>query len=187
MQFLNGAEASLAVEFPDLDWAFLQSVYGWSALQYQGWARGYIDINANSQQGCLLYTDDVLEFWVDEVHYFGGDFFGYRKAPPLLHLAPGRHRIDIRLIRDVRAMGGFGEPKLSIKLRIEGTKGGLAIASDGLLISDVVNERLASPLASVPVRNDSTDAIEILSIVSQVVCPITTIARGSANHDWRQT
>ena len=118
----------------------------------------------------LLYTDNLLEFWVDETHYFGGDFYGFRKAPPVLHLSPGRHRLDIRLIHDTRAMGGFGTPEVSIRLRAEGIKGGLAIDSSRLLIPDVVNGKLAGAVASVPVRNDSKFLIKVLKITSSNVC-----------------
>ena len=162
-------EVALTIDFPNIDWAFLQSVYGWAALQYQAWARGSFYINATACQSVLLYTDNLLEFWVDEAHYFGGDFYGYRKAPLVLHLTPGRHNLDIRLIRDVRAMGGVGEPKISVKLRVERTEGGLAITPHELLLSDVVNGRLAGELASVPVRNDSRDLIEIVNVTSPCV------------------
>ncbi len=119
----------------------------------------------------VLFIDNVLEFWVDENHYFGGDFYGYRRAPVVVQLLPGRHKLDIRLIRDVRAMDGIGSPKISISMRAEAASNGLAIASHRLLASNVVNGRLASEFASVPVRNDSKDSIEITSITSQAVCP----------------
>lgn len=167
---LTAAEATLTVGFPNVDWQFLQSVYGWAALQYQGWARGHIRINSDSSQSILLYTNQLLEFWVNDSHYFGGDFYGYGKSPLVLRLAPGCHRLDVRLIRDVRAMGGIGEPKVSIEMRAEGTKGGLAIIAHQLLVSDVVNGRLASPFASVPVRNESENLVEILGVASSAVC-----------------
>ena len=164
------AETVLAITFAEIDWAFLQSIYGWAASQHQAWARGYIDNGKESDQSILLYTDDLLEFWVDEVHYFGGDFYSFRKAPLVLHLSPGRHRLDLRMIHDVRAMGGFGTPEVSIRLRVEGTKSGLAIDPRSLLLPDVVNGKLAGAVASVPARNESTDLIKILDIASSAVC-----------------
>ena len=163
-------EGILTVDFPGVDWRFLQSAYGWAALQYQAWARGYLNIATDSTQSILLFTDHVLEFFVDDTHYFGGDFYAYRRAPLVLHLKPGIHKFDIRLVRDVRAMGGIGEPKVNVKLEVEIANRGLAIVEQKLLISDVVDETLASPFASVPVRNEGLGWLSITKIESLTVC-----------------
>ncbi|KAL8952695.1 MAG: hypothetical protein Q9222_001394 [Ikaeria aurantiellina] len=102
--------ANLLVKFDNTDWSFLQSVYGWPALQYQAWTRGVITVHEKVTQTVILYTDYVLEFWVDDNPYFGGDFYAFRRAPMVVHLDPGDHRLDVRIIRDLRAMGGVGEP-----------------------------------------------------------------------------
>lgn len=163
------AEASLLVSFPDIDWTFLQSVYGWAALQYQAWARGHLTIAANAARSIIFYADNVLEFWVDDQHYFGGDYYAYRRAPSVLHLSPGSHSVDIRLIRDVRVMGGIGEPKTSITLKAEGSNSSLALVVHKALIPDVVNGAFATPFASMPVRNEGRKAIDILKIATNVV------------------
>lgn len=165
----NVAEALLTVSFRNIDWPFLQSVYGWAALQYQAWARGYINIEPDSIQNVVLYTDSVLEFWVDDKHYFGGDFYSYRRAPLVLHLERGNHRIDLRLIRDVRAMGAVGDPDTSIQLKAEVSHDTLKVDEEKLLVSDVVDGFLASPFASVPVCNNSGEWINIWSVVSVIV------------------
>ena len=169
----DSAEASLIVGFPNIDWPFLQSVYGWAALQYQAWALGHLTIAADSTQSILFYTDNVLEFWVDDDHYFGGDYYAYRRAPLVLHLNPGSHNVDIRLIRDVRVMGGTGEPKTSIRLKARSSDSSLALSAQKALIPDITNGVLASPFASVPVINQGRDAIDILDIITSVVCPLT--------------
>lgn len=163
-------EGTLSVDFPRVDWPFLQSVYGWAALQYQAWARGYLNISTEVRQPILLFTSHVLEFFVDDTHYFGGDFYGYRRAPLILHLKPGIHRLDIRLVRDVRAMGGIGEPKVNARLKVEIANGGLAIVEQKLLVSDMLNDTLASPFASVPVRNEGLGWMTIKKIESLTVC-----------------
>lgn len=168
------AEATLTVGFPNIDWLFLQSVYGWAALQYQAWARGHLTIVADSPQSINFYADNVLEFWVNDDHYFGGDFYAYRRAPLVLHLDPGSHNVDIRLIRDVRVMGGIGEPKTSIKLKAERSSGSLVLLGQKALIPDIVNEVFASPFACVPVRNEGTHSIKILDIATNAVCPFST-------------
>ena len=82
-----------------------------------------------------------------------------------LRLEPGVHRVDIRLVRDVRAMGGVGEPTLDVKLVLQESKGLLIPVTEmeapyaGVLISDIVgddNGPLASPYASVTLRNDAS-------------------------------
>ena len=172
-------EGILTVDFPGVDWPFLQSVYGWAALQYQAWTRGHLNIATESPQSILLFTDHVLEFFVDDAHYFGGDFYAYRRAPLVLHLKSGVHKLDIRLVRDVRAMGGIGEPKVNVKLKVEIADGGLAIVEQKLLISDMVNKTLASPFASVPVRNEGLSWVSITKIESLTVCYGAIVAVGS--------
>ena len=166
------AEASLLVSFPDIDWTFLQSVYGWAAVQYQAWARGHLTIAASTARSIILYADNVLEFWVDDQHYFGGDYYAYRRAPLVLHLSPGSHNVNIRLIRDVRVMGGIGEPKTSITLKAEGSNSSLALVVHKALIPDVVNGAFATPFASIPVRNEGRKPINILNVAANVVRPL---------------
>lgn len=111
----------------------------------------------------------MLEFWIDDEHHFGGDFYTYRRAPLILRLDPGSHRLNIRLIRDVRAMGAIGEPSLHVKLEAQESPGGLAFSGKPLL-PDIVGGKLASNLASVSVRNEEESWIEICEIRSVNVC-----------------
>ena len=145
-------------------------MYGWAALQYQAWARGFLKLAFDSTQCITFYTDNVLEFWIDRKQYFGGDFYAYRRAPLVLHLQPGNHQIDIRLLRDVRAMGGIGEPKLEIKLQAKVSDGGLAVTEEKLLVSDIVNQKLAGPFGSLPVRNEGLTWVDIYKVESPIVC-----------------
>ena len=168
--FEDSAEAILIVGFPNVDWRSLLTVYGWAALQYQAWARGHLVVAANSTQTIIFYTDNVLEFWIDDDHYFGGDYYADRRAPLVLRLKPGKHNVDIRLIRDVRVMGGVGEPKISIKLKAEGSGGSLALIPSKAILPDIINGVLASPFASIPVRNEGQNAVKILEIRTEVVC-----------------
>ena len=170
----QAVEVALTVNFPDVGWHWLQQVYGWAALQYQAWARGELLVEGDESQTVLLYTDSVLEYWVDDIPYFGGDYYAYRRAPLVLYLRPGAHKIDIRIIRDVRVMGGMG-PSMSIRLKAERSPGGLAVMEKKLLVSDVVNSSLASPYASLPVRNDGNMSMEIRDIKAVSVSTDTSI------------
>ena len=148
----------------------LQSVYGWTALQYQAWARGSLVVEGSASRSVLFYTEGILEFWIDDEHFFGGDLYSYRRAPLILQLKPGNHRVDLRLIRDVRIMGGVGKPEIVARFEAQISAFPLAITIEKLLVPDMVGGFLASNRASVPVRNEGQEWIEIWDILSTDVC-----------------
>lgn len=158
------ATARLQFGFPDIEWELLKSIYGWPALQYQAWARGFLEVDG--EQTLILYTDGVLEFWLNDKPYFGGDFYAYRNSPFVLSLESGHHKLDLRLIRDVRAFGANEEPLVKIELHAETSKDGLAADAGKLLIADIVDGMLSSPYASIPVRNETQSWINVTSIES---------------------
>ena len=166
----NEAAAFLTVLFHNVDWHFLQSVYGWAALQYQAWARGYINVEPECVQNVALYTDNVLEFWVDDKHYFGGDYYSYRRAPVVLHLGRGNHRIDARLIRDARVMGAVGEASISINIRAMIMHDSLTVDDQRFLFSDMIHGSLAGSFASVPIRNNTREWIDVWDAAAENVC-----------------
>ena len=161
----DAAVADLTIDFPDINWEYLRPIYGWASLQYQAWTRGNLIIDGESPQMIVIYTDNVLEFWVDDKPYFGGDFYAFRRAPLVLRLDPGSHQVDVRLIRDVRAMGGVGNPNIRIKLEAQKSEGGLAVTGEPLL-PDLFAGKLASHLASVSVRSEDLEWIDVLDIQS---------------------
>jgi len=97
---------------------------------------------------------------------YAGDYYAYRNAPLLLQLAPGHHKVDVRLIYDVRAMGGQGDPTVEALLHVQRSRCSLAVDGEKLLVSDVVNGLLASNLACVPIRNESTEWLDIWEVRS---------------------
>ena len=163
------ASARLTIDFPEIDWLSLRSTYGWSALQYQAWARGSLVVKGVAKQTLLLNTDNVSEFWINNKPYFGGDFYAYRNAPLVLQLDPGYHKIELRLIRDVRAMGGDGEPTIQVELDVQRSEGNLALDGKKLVVSDIVDGKLVSSLACVPVRNESARWIDVWEVKPVVV------------------
>jgi hypothetical protein len=82
------ANATLSIGYSNVDWDFLKVVYGWAAVQYQAWARGELVVGGNETQHVALHTDAILEYWVDEKHYFGGDFYSYHRLFCTLNQAP---------------------------------------------------------------------------------------------------
>lgn len=149
-----------------MDWSFLQSVYGWGALQFQAWSRGTLTLNSRYRQSVLLYTDQVLEFWLDGKSYFGGDLYSYRRAPLVLTLDPGQHRLDVRLLRDVRVMGSIGRPTIQTRIEVQVASGDLTIVEGKYIVPDIVDGMLPSNLASIPVRNHGSTWIRILGLES---------------------
>jgi hypothetical protein len=158
------AKVGLSLAFPDIDLAFLQRIYGWAALQYQGWARGLLRVNGGQPRTLTLATDNLLEFYLDGVHHFGGDYYAFRRAPIVLHLEPGDHVIDLRFVRDVRAMGGIGSPTIDIQLEARSSTQDLHLAAENALMPDMVSGHLASMLGSIQVRNDHVHDIEVFAV-----------------------
>lgn len=167
------ASAEISVSFPDIYGGFLQDVYGWPALQWQGWARGEIRIQSEAVKSLTLSVDKIIEFWIDDKHYFGGDFYGYGRAALSLHLHPGVHRIDVRLVRDVRAMGGI-DATVDVNLYLRESDGVLMPVTrddDGpyseVLISDIQGGdfgSLASPYTAITLRNDAQSDSFVLNV-----------------------
>ncbi|KAF1926669.1 uncharacterized protein M421DRAFT_67357 [Didymella exigua CBS 183.55] len=158
------ANASLSISYSNVDWDFLKTIYGWASVQYQTWARGELIVGGEDTQHIILHTDAILECWINDTHYFGGDYYSYRNAPPVLHLGPGNHRIDLRLARDARAFGGILEPITGVVVAVEQVTGNLNLAKPGILMSDVIDGELATPHGSVTLRNSGTQDIEITGI-----------------------
>ncbi|GAM83718.1 hypothetical protein ANO11243_017070 [Dothideomycetidae sp. 11243] len=160
----DAVQADLVLQFDEIDFAGLQGVYGWPALQYQAWTRGHIFVGQEHAQTVLLYIEGVLEFYVDEEHYFGGDVYSFGKIPVVLKLSPGHHRLDIRLIRDVRAMGAIVSPAINVRIKAELSSPGLTILESHEMLPDVVDGQLSSSVASLLVRNDDEKSVEIIDV-----------------------
>ena len=154
------SSVDLLVNFPEIDWRSLQLVYGWAGLQYQGWIRGSIHISGALRSRVVLFTDNILEFWVNDEHAFGGDFYGFRRLPVVLTLPLGRSQIDVRLVRDVRAMGGEAS-SIALTLEAQVTRASFSVLQNSQVISDLVGGKLSSSLASVVVRNDGEESMEL--------------------------
>ncbi len=159
-----GPLIELKFAFPAVDWAFQQSIYGWAASQYQAFARGFITLGGHSSCRVRLYTDNVLEFAVNDKPFFGGDIYGFRRAPLVLNLAPGENKIDLRLVRDVRTMGGIGDPSISVRLSLRPCTAGLHVVEKSAVLPDVINGKLTSPYASVTVCNETEDWTVVVGI-----------------------
>jgi hypothetical protein len=176
------ASARLRVAFERVDWAALRSTYGWAAAQWQAWARGELTVGGDGAD------PRPLELWVEggalEVRVggrvaWGADLFGFRRAPAVVRLAPGRHVVEVRLVREVRSMGGVDAvPAVDVAVQVREVEGVLAVREGSLLVSDIVDGRLPSPYATVSVTNVGVEWIHISNIVCRDVSPIFFSSHG---------
>lgn len=182
----SSVKADLTINFlPSMDWPFLQDVYGWAGHQWLGWARGEISVMSEGPKTLALNTKNVLEFWVDDTRYFGGDFYGFGRAAVTLHLPTGTHRIDVKLVGDVRSVGGIGDPIVDVSLALKESSHGLSLlyyADEDVMMSDVIGGDfgpLVSPYASVIVRNDAKHDIYVRGFEGMSnVCEIELLREG---------
>lgn len=161
------SSAELSVDFLHIDWPFLQQVYGWAALQWQAWARGEIVVQSEDVALLALNAEGIIEYWIDDEHYLGGDFYAFGRAPAVLRLQPGTHRIDVRLARDVRAMGGItADPAMDVRLELKALHGGVQQSGKVLIADRIESEHgsLVSDLASVVLLNTMHEDVFIESV-----------------------
>ena len=128
-------------------------------------------IKGDRKKTIALYTDEILEFWLDNELHFGGDFYAFRRAPLIVHLEPGSHILDLRLIREVRSMGGIGKPEINVKIEAQVSNEVLHVQEDKILLPELLRGDLISKYASIPVRNHGQSWIYIKGIeVLRSVC-----------------
>ena len=164
------------VSAPDINFDALRSIYGWSSLQYQIWTRGELVLTAHEATVVSLTVFNVLEFWLDGRSYFGGDFYAYGRAPLIIKLNPGNHCLDVRALRDVRAMGGIGANYIPIKIQAHIPNDDMLFVDVGkVLLPEIVEGRaLAGLVGSIPVQNHCDQWLEVLSVETENVFCIPT-------------
>ncbi|RMZ80312.1 hypothetical protein DV738_g2889, partial [Chaetothyriales sp. CBS 135597] len=162
------ATVHLSLSFEEVNWEFLRSIYGWAALQFQAWARSEIVYNGRDPVNILFEPTNVLEFTWNGQRVFGGDFFGFKRAPVVLRLLPGPNTVELRLVREVRAHGGWGLPSAdaSIKLVLV-PDSSVIIVPGSLILPDIINGTVASEFASLVVCNTGPDTVEIVQVSSE--------------------
>lgn len=128
-----------------------------------------LEITGTEPQTVALFSGGLLEFWVDEEHHFGGDLYHYRKAPVLLQLPPGLHLLDLRLTRDVRALGGLSN-SVEVVLEAELREEPITLDQGSLLVSEMNQGRLGGIWGSINVQNNGAGWAEITSIRTYDVC-----------------
>ncbi|KAJ9604566.1 hypothetical protein H2200_010679 [Cladophialophora chaetospira] len=164
--YSNGSSVELNLDFNEVDWDFAQKIYGWSAFQYQAWVKGGILNQDAFVRKVALFTDNILELWVNDMHIFGGDFFDFGDAPVMIDLRPGTNEINLRLIREVRSMGGASPPTIQASVRVELASRPLEVLDNSIILPDVVKGRLCSRYGSVTVRNQIDRWITVRQLIA---------------------
>lgn len=159
--------ATASFDFVNVNWSALQHAYGWAALQYQAWTRAILTIEGTSYQNIELYVANVLEFWIDDQHYFGGDFYGFGTAPVILSLSPGQHRLDIRLVRDVRAMGGMGRPTIDIEVKARIVDPGVIFDSRRIHVPDILNGVPFGSFIQLRLTNTANETVRVMEVIDK--------------------
>lgn len=160
------ASATSSLSFPEVDWNALQSVYGWSALQWQAWIRGTLTVRGEQELTIELSLPGILEFEFDGERHFGGDYYAFGRAPLVQKLSPGSHVLNVRVIRDVRTMGATGPPVLHLPFLANQVSASLHVLVGKELFPDVVLDRgYAGTVCSIPVRNSTDRWLEVICIV----------------------
>ncbi|RMZ86986.1 hypothetical protein DV736_g5787, partial [Chaetothyriales sp. CBS 134916] len=162
------ATVHVRLSFDEVDWEFIHSIYGWAALQFQAWARSEIVYHGDRPVSILFSPTNVLEFTWNGQRVFGGDFFGFKRAPVVLKLLPGQNTVGLRLIREVRAHGGWGSPSADASIRLVLVPDqNVAIVPGSLIVPDIINGTVASELASLVVCNVGSGTVEIVQVLSE--------------------
>jgi len=165
----NSSQGTINVSFNNTNWDILRSTYGWSGIQFQAWARGAIELC--EEENVVVYVVGANEFWIDDRQYFGGDMYGYKRAPLVVNLGRGNHKIDIRVTHDIRAFGGGMPPGVGVEVDVRIASGGLVAVEEEAMVPDLVAGRLAGKWVSLPVRNEETEGwIEVLEVSGGDVC-----------------
>ena len=186
----SSVEVHIDVHFPNIDWNFMQTVYGWPALQYQAWIRGTFWISGNESKRLHFYTPGTLEFSIDGRRYFGGDFYSFERVPLSENFAPGSHQIELRLIRDVRAMAG-NDAAIQTQLKIVAVSDtpdaqNHIISFGHSIVPDIISGRNSwmcqpsSIYASIDIRNEADVNLEINHVkISRDVCDANMVTKES--------
>ena len=162
------AYVDLFVKFEEVDWESAQKFYGWSAFQYHAWVKGHIFNHDTVSHTVSLFSEKILELWVNDLHVFGGDFFGFGRAPIVAELRPGLNNVSVRLVREVRSMGGVFPPTTQATLRVQLASRALEIVLDSIVLPDVVNGRLCSSYGSIIVRNQAQTSLTIVQLIAYI-------------------
>lgn len=185
----------IPVVFPDVNWGMLEKTFGWSALQFQAWIRGTVEVHSEGRYG--VWIGNAVEFYLDGIFYDVGNLYDpdillYNRGGLFLHLSSGQHILEIRVVNDIRAFGGQIPPKVDVHLALRKVTEDLVLADHrshgGWIVPTVIEPLskhsskhegcLTGEWASFALRNEGRKWIVIVGLrvdeVSQFLKALTT-------------
>jgi hypothetical protein len=177
----------IPVSFPYVNWEMLETMFGWSALQFQAWIRGSLHIHREGRYG--LWIGNAVEFYLDGTYYDVGNLYDtdivqFSRGGLFLELSPGEHVLEIRVVNDIRAFGGHVPPKVEIEIALRKVIEDLVVADydshGGWVVPTVINVMgrdgigacLAGEFASFALRNEGPNWIVITGLRVNQVSPV---------------
>lgn len=164
----DGLVVGWTVNHDAVDWDSLRSVYGWSTLQYSTWLRGTIYNHRPKPQLISIHFTGVLEFRINNHSYFGGDFYGLHKVPVIVELPAGESTIDVRLTRDVRAMGGTGKSTILADMTLQSELRQVHFLKHTVVSPEIYNGSLSSIYFGVVLQNSLSSGIVVTACDSNI-------------------
>lgn len=165
---------TLRFEFKDvINWQEQQAIYGWAGLQFQAWARGWIEVEELSR--VKVEVSGAVEFFIGSQKFLG-DVYGYNTAPVLVSIPKGRTRIDIMVAGDIRATGGKLPPSIKTVVRVLAAQEGLTLDERSWKIPDAVpggegEGIFAGEFGTISVMNEGFILVDIIAIEGANVVP----------------
>lgn len=181
---------SVRISYPKLDWKAIQQTEGWAGLQWQAMAVTSLRHDGQSPAMLSITLDSAAEFAVlseeeyinytwdncsSHVKWYNGDWYSYTRensvsnsdAPAhLLTLRPGRYKILVKAVYEVRIFGGMKDAApvieygLDVRIRKAGGIGAVT-AGQFSVVPDVVDGMFAGWGVSFPLQNYWQQSVQV--------------------------
>ncbi|RHZ56847.1 hypothetical protein Glove_396g73 [Diversispora epigaea] len=157
------------IQFENIRWKFNRNSFGWAINQFQMWARGYFELSPDITNlkdiknitdiketiPVLIQFHNIGDFYVDNRRLFG-DWYDYKKSWHVLHLQPGNHVINVRLVNEIRIFGDKIPPDFKFQCQIRKLNEKekvMMILSQTIIVPNLVNGHLAGRFISIGILN----------------------------------
>ncbi|CAG8432933.1 6079_t:CDS:10 [Diversispora eburnea] len=151
------------------DGIFNRNSFGWVINQFQTWARGYFELSQDiinikdiknitdikETIPVLIQCHNIGDFYVNNRRLFG-DWYDYKKSWHVLHLQPGNHVINVRLVNEIRIFGDKIPPDFKFQCQIRKLNEKekvMMILSQTIIVPNLVNGHLAGRFISIGILN----------------------------------
>jgi len=197
----SATSRKIAVEFPGVDWHALEESFGWSALQFQAWIRGTIQIRTEGRYA--LWIGGAVEFYLDGTYYDIGNLYDdniqFIRGGLFLELTSSEHILEIRVVNDLRAFGGRIPPRVEVSVTMRKVEADLVVAdydsNGGWIVASVINMTrkdarrqhscVAGDWASLALRNEGKEWVVITALnLNEVRVHLALLMKGGISNQW---